>query len=402
MNGYETPPLASGIFGSYGSPTNGHGSQSPEPLHQKAKSGAKALYEQRKHVTKTSINSLTDTSQYQVEHLSSFIVDRKDGLLSVEDGVRRLRLLEAKGKVWTQEMILQVEERSVRLLDLDTQKDLEYFPVSSLLQVQAVMNSCSFDSLLALVVRETGQSKPDLHLFQCDHIKANLIQADIESAVTDAKGGKERRRPEALRMILKSGRKEPSRPPGRPGPMSSKTVRSSATSTRRTRGGDTSAARVDRDVQILNHILDDVEFFVMKLQKSTEAFSELSKRKKNKKGKKKGPGEGVLTLRSKPPSEEEFVDCLQKFKQAFNQLGKLRDNIQNPSAEDLLHFLFSPLRMVVQSAGGSDLPRSVLGWTKSRLEWPKEHYFPPFVLTFRDGWEPPLLPTAISRENRKR
>ncbi|KAK5896362.1 hypothetical protein CgunFtcFv8_009971 [Champsocephalus gunnari] len=150
MNGYEAPPLASGIFGSYGSPTNGHGSQSPEPLHQKAKSGAKALYgldemyflrssakhkkplKQRKHVTKTSINSLTDTSQYQVEHLSSFIVDRKDGLLSVEDGVRRLRLLEAKGKVWTQEMILQVEERSVRLLDLDTQKDLEYFPVSSL------------------------------------------------------------------------------------------------------------------------------------------------------------------------------------------------------------------------------------------------------------------------------
>ncbi|XP_033992183.1 LOW QUALITY PROTEIN: epidermal growth factor receptor kinase substrate 8-like [Trematomus bernacchii] len=444
MNGYETPPLASGIFGSYGSPTNGHGSQSPEPLHQKAKSGAKALYEQRKHVTKTSINSLTDTSQYQVEHLSSFIVDRKDGLLSVEDGVRRLRLLEAKGKVWTQEMILQVEERSVRLLDLDTQKDLEYFPVSSLLQVQAVMNSCSFDSLLALVVRETGQSKPDLHLFQCDHIKANLIQADIESAVTDAKGGKERRRPEALRMILKSDGVIPP-PPANPAPeppsstnqvdVKSRAAAWSAWTNEQQdcekqrhiyeedEGGDTSAARVDRDVQILNHILDDVEFFVMKLQKSTEAFGELSKRKKNKKGKKKGPGEGVLTLRSKPPSEEEFVDCLQKFKQAFNQLGKLRDHIQNPSAEDLLHFLFSPLRMVVQSAGGSDLPRSVLvpllsrdavdflhsagspeerhlwvtlgeGWTKSRLEWPKEHYFPPFVLTFRDGWEPPLLPTA--------
>ncbi|KAJ4922845.1 hypothetical protein JOQ06_006509 [Pogonophryne albipinna] len=390
-------------------------------------------------------------------HLSSFIVDRKDGLLSVEDGVRRLRLLEAKGKVWTQEMILQVEERSVRLLDLDTQKDLEYFPkdleyflvsslhkdleyfpvsslhkdleyfpVSSLLQVQAVMNSCSFDSLLALVVRETGQSKPDLHLFQCDHIKANLIQADIESAVTDAKGGKERRRPEALRMILKSDGVIPP-PPANPAPeppsstnqvdVKSRAAAWSAWTNEQQdcekqrhiyeedEGGDTSAARVDRDVQILNHILDDVEFFVMKLQKSTEAFK------------------GVLTLRSKPPSEEEFVDCLQKFKQAFNQLGKLRDHIQNPSAEDLLHFLFSPLRMVVQSAGGSDLPRSVLvpllsrdavdflhsagspeerhlwvtlgeGWTKSRLEWPKEHYFPPFVLTFRDGWEPPLLQTA--------
>lgn len=29
----------------------------------------------------------------------------------------------------------------------------------------------------------------------------------------------------------------------------------------------------------------------------------------------------------------------------------------------------------------------------SRLEWPKDQYFPPCVLTFRDGWEPPALPT---------
>lgn len=449
MNGYETPALASGIFGSYDSHVNGHGSQSPEPpINSKAKSRAKALYEQRKHFTKTSINSLTDTSQYHVEHLTTFLLDRKDGMITVDDGVRRLRLLDAKGKVWTQEMLLQVEEKSVSLIDQETKNELENFPIGTIHHCQAVMNACSYDSILALVCKDSGQSKPDLHLFQCDDIKANLIHADIESAMIDAKGGKVKKRPETLKMILKSDGIIPP-PPAAPAPeppASSNQVdvksRAAAWSAWTNEQQDyekqmqseedgaveMTAARVDRDVQILNHILDDIEFFVTKLQKASEAFNELSKRKKAKKGKKKGPGEGVLTLRSKPPSEDEFVDCLQKFKHAFNQLGKLKDHIQNPSAVDLLHFLFTPLRMVIQASGSVDLARSVVvplltreaidflhasgtaeerhlwvtlgdGWTKCRLEWPKDHYFPLCVLRFRDGWEPPALPSATpSRE----
>lgn len=31
----------------------------------------------------------------------------------------------------------------------------------------------------------------------------------------------------------------------------------------------------------------------------------------------------------------------------------------------------------------------------SRLEWPRDHPFPPHTLCFRDGWEPPVL---VSRE----
>ncbi|XP_034019809.1 LOW QUALITY PROTEIN: epidermal growth factor receptor kinase substrate 8a [Thalassophryne amazonica] len=448
MNGYETPPLASIGFGAFTSPLNGHDSQSPELPKNKAKSSARALYEQRKHYTKTSINSLTDTSQYHVEHLTTFVLDRKEGLITVDDGIRRLRLLDAKGKVWTQEMLLQVEEKTVSLIDQETKNELENFPVGSIQHCQAVMNACSYDSILALVCKESGQSKPDLHLFQCDDIKANLIHADIESAMIDAKGSKVKKRPEALKMILKSDGIIPP-PPAAPAPEPPAAVNQVDVKSRvaawsawtneqqdyeRRRASledgaaEMTAVRVDRDVQILNHILDDIEFFITKLQKAAEAFNELAKRKKSKKGKKKGPGEGVLTLRSKPPSEEEFVDCLQKFKHAFNQLGKLKDQIQNPSAVDLVHFLFTPLKMVIQACGTVDLARSVVvpllnrdaidflhasgtaeerhlwvalgdGWTKCRLEWPKDHYFPPCVLRFRDGWEPPGLQLAApSRE----
>lgn len=57
---------------------------------------------------------------YILQHLTTFVLDRKDGMITVDDGIRRLRLLDAKGKVWTQEMLLQVEERSVSLIDQET------------------------------------------------------------------------------------------------------------------------------------------------------------------------------------------------------------------------------------------------------------------------------------------
>uniref|UniRef100_A0AAV2ITF6 Epidermal growth factor receptor kinase substrate 8-like protein 1 n=1 Tax=Knipowitschia caucasica TaxID=637954 RepID=A0AAV2ITF6_KNICA len=432
MNGYDTPT-------SYCSHINGHGS-APEPPKSKAKSSAKALYEQRRHYTKNSINSLTDTSQYHVEHLTTFVLDRKDGMITVDDGIRRLRLLEAKAKVWTQEMLLQVEEKALSLIDLETKNELENFPIGTIQHCQAVINACSFDSILALVCKESGQIKADLHLFQCDDIKANLIHADIDSAISDAKGGKAKKRPETLKMILKSDGLIPP-PPAAPAPeppaadpqldVKSRVAAWSAWTSEQQEqekqrvyeldgSVEMTAAHVDREVQILNHLLDDIEFFVTKLQKAAEAFNELSRRKKSKKGKRRNPGEGMLTLRSKPPSEEEFVDCLQKFKYAFNQLGALKDQIQNPSAVDLVHFLFVPLKMVIQASGSVDLARSIIvplltreaidflhaagtaeerhmwvalgdGWTKCRLEWPKDHYFPPCVLKFRDGWEPPAV-----------
>ncbi|XP_041112912.1 epidermal growth factor receptor kinase substrate 8-like isoform X2 [Polyodon spathula] len=462
MNGYSSSNYPVGGLGAYSSPTNGFGSQTPERSGMdtaSTKSSAKALYgtdglyffrssskhrkkEIRKSYARSSLSSLSETSQYRVEHLTTFVMDRKEAMVTMEDGLRKLKLLDAKGKVWTQDMLLQVNDKAVSLIDVETTNELELFPLSTIQHCQSVMNACSYDSILALVCKEAGQAKPDLHLFQCDEIKANLIQSDIESAISDNKGGKQKRRPDTLRMILKSGSTIPP-PPSAPAPVPPATVTQvdvksrvavwSAWATSENQDCDKQrmvleheetlemlGEHVDCDVQILNHLLEDIEYFVTKLQKSAEAFSELSKRKKSKKSKKKGPGEGVLTLRAKPPTREQFVDCFQKFKHAFNMLGKLRTHIQNPSAPDLIHFLFTPLKMVIQTTGGIELASSVLSplltrdsidflhscltpgerqlwvslgdaWIKPRSDWPKDHYIPTYVPRFRKGWEPPLL-----------
>lgn len=442
MNGHMSNPPSG--YGVYPSQMNGYGSSPPfsqMDREHSSKSSAKALYEQRKNYARDSISSVSDVSQYRVEHLTTFVLDRKEAMITVDDGIRKLKLLDAKGKVWTQDMILQVDDRAVSLIDLESKNELENFPLNTIQHCQAVVHSCSYDSILALVCKEPTQNKPDLHLFQCDEVKANLISEDIESAVSDSKGGKQKRRPEVLRMIAKAEPGIPPPPrapaPAPPGTVTQVDVRSrvAAWSAWAADQGDFErprqyheqeetpemvAARIDRDVQILNHILDDIEFFITKLQKAAEAFSELAKRKKSKKSKKKGPGEGVLTLRAKPPPPDEFVDCFQKFKHGFNLLAKLKSHIQNPSAADLVHFLFTPLNMVVQATGGPELASTVLSplftkdtvdflnytvtaderqlwmslgdtWLKVRAEWPKEQFIPPYVPRFRSGWEPPML-----------
>ncbi|XP_078530148.1 epidermal growth factor receptor kinase substrate 8 isoform X2 [Lissotriton helveticus] len=428
-----------GVYGNYSTQLNGFDNSSDKD--HGSKPSAKALYEQRKNYARDSVSSISETSQYHVEHLTTFVLDRKEGMITVDDGIRKLKLLDAKGKVWTQDMTLQVDDKAVILSDIESKNELENFPLNTIQHCQAVMNSCSFNSILAIVCKEQSQSKPDLHLFQCDEVKANFIQQDIESAICDLKSGKQKKRPDALRMIVKTDHAIPPHPkapaPVPPGTNTQVDVRSrvAAWSAWASDHGDyekprsfqeheetpeMTAARIDRDVQILNHILDDIEYFITKLQKAAEAYSDLSKRKKLKKNKKKGPGEGVLTLRAKPPPQEEFIDCFQKFKHGFNLLAKLKTHIQNPSASELIHFLFTPLEMMVQSTGGPELACTVLSplltkdaidflnhtvvnqerllwlslgdtWNKARVDWPKDQFIPPYIPRFRNGWEPPLL-----------
>ncbi|XP_053740894.1 epidermal growth factor receptor kinase substrate 8-like protein 2 isoform X2 [Synchiropus splendidus] len=392
-----------------------------------SKLSAKALYEQRKKYSNSNF-IMHETSQYHVEHLSTFIMDKTESIATVDDAIRKLALLDSKDKIWTQEMLLQVTDKAVRLLDCDTQEELENFPLPTIHLCQAVLNQTRYRSVLLLVCQDNEQHKPDIHFFHCDEVEAELVHADIDSAIGDNKHGKKMRL-QTLKINQEKMKRhrETILPPSAPRGQSPAAGRVAAPvpQTKRASGQndpDTHeklAQRIEKDVQILNCALDDIEIFVARLQKAEEAFSQLNQRNKSKKNKKKGPAEGMLTLRAKPPTEADFIDSLQKLKLALNLLAKLKKHIQNPSSSELVHFLFGPLDLVLRSCGSPELARSVIsphlckdavdflrghlspkemttfellgdGWTKPRAEWPADQCAPPYYPRFRNGWEPPV------------
>ncbi|EFB20448.1 hypothetical protein PANDA_019732, partial [Ailuropoda melanoleuca] len=369
------------------------------------------------------------------QHLATFIMDKSEAIATVDDAIRKLVQLSSKEKVWAQEMLLQVNDQSLRLLDVESQEELENFPLPTVRHSQTVLNQLRYPSVLLLVCQDSEQSKPDIHFFHCDEVEAELVHEDIESALADCRLGK-KMRPQTLKGHQEKIRQEP---PKGPAPIPFQRYGSDAPSTknrvgppmplpepsfRRRESLDEEpravlAQKIEKETQILNCALDDIEWFVARLQKAAEAFKQLNQRKKWKKKGKKGPAEGVLTLRARPPSEAQFIDCFQKIKLAVNLLAKLQKHIQNPSAAELVHFLFGPLELIVSTCGGPDIARSVsspllsreavgflrghlvpkemtlwesLGemWTRPRSEWPQEPQVPLYVPKFHSGWEPPL------------
>lgn len=112
----------------------------------------------------------------------------------------------------------------------------------------------------------------------------------------------------------------------------------------------TTSEKYERDVTILNHCFDDIEKFIARLQHAAAAARELERRRKNRKSKKRDMGDGMLTMRTKPPPEKEFIDIFQKFKLSFNLLAKLKAHIHDPNAPELVHFLFTPLALIVEAS----------------------------------------------------
>ncbi|ESO05468.1 hypothetical protein HELRODRAFT_171098 [Helobdella robusta] len=105
-----------------------------------------------------------------------------------------------------------------------------------------------------------------------------------------------------------------------------------------------------RDVylELLNRCLDEVELLVTKLQDVADAYKQLEERKKN--SRKSGFGDGMLVMRARPPTREEFITVFQYIKLSFNLLAKLKGHINNPNSPEIVHYLFQPLDLIVEAS----------------------------------------------------
>ncbi|KAG8125661.1 hypothetical protein E2320_020794 [Naja naja] len=348
-----------------------------------SKMSAKDLYEQRKKYSNSNV-IMHETSQYHVQHLATFIMDKSEAIVTVEDAVRKLKQLNSKEKIWAQDMLLEVNDKSIRLLDCGTQEELEDFLLPTVQHCQTVLNQMRYHSILLLVCQDSEQHKPDIHFFNCD--EAEMIHEDIESALADHKFGK-KIRPQTLKIHFIYAL----------------------------------AQKIEKETQILNCTLDDIELFVAKLQKAAEAFRQLNQRKKGKKNKKKGPAVCSVAQVKNDDPQTGHSQCTATLPnpELLDVLVKLKKHIQNPSASELVHFLFGPLELIINSSGGPEFARSVVSpllskdttdflkghltpkemalweslgdtWTRSRAEWPRDAKIPRYIPKFHNGWEPPL------------
>ncbi|KAM3620743.1 uncharacterized protein V6R79_001370 [Siganus canaliculatus] len=374
---------------------------------------AKSIYLQRKNYAK-SIHNVMEKYQYRVEHLMTCELDGEE-LRNIADCVEQLKLLEGKGRVWGQSMLLEVQGNTLQLRDIETKGELESMALSEIVELKAVMDSGVFKSLLTIKVKPRRKLVASVFLFHCDDVQADSIQRDLLQAIANRKEEPDVRNNYAK---SKSVQKEtPLVPPDYEDNVSESDTFVPEEDEEELhhlfndeeRPTPHALTMLDRDIDILNHILNDLEIFMGRLSANAA---------KNKKKKKKKQNKG----KERKPTTAEYSSCLQKIKCGFNLLVDLDGKISNPSAQEFVHILFSILTFVLmhcpeglpqtivmplltadcvhmmseQVTPGEDEIWASMGdaWNIPSNQWPQHDDRDRYLPVFSDGWQPPKVSAA--------
>ncbi|KAJ8360647.1 hypothetical protein SKAU_G00171720 [Synaphobranchus kaupii] len=387
----------------------------------------KAIYLRRKEYAESIIKQ-PGNFHYRVEHLFTCEVDGRD-VRDLEDCIAQLKVLDARGRVWGQDMVLEAQDSRLLLTDIETKEELESLPLSSIIETKALLDTCIYNSMLAITVQERSKGTTSVFIFQCEEVRAELIKSDLDRAIRlrmmdtgdtgnnvenavgqQDSGSLHSSEPPLTDRWNYPDYEEASLPPSRDEPEPEFDLEPQE------EAAPHEYTETQRNVDILNHILNDVELFMGRVAALVAKQDKKKKKLLIKKNKKKATED--------MPPPEEFAVCLQKIKYGFNLLGELNGEISNPSAPEFIHCFFSILDFLVPHCP-PDLPSDIISplltdgtikllseeatqeedqlwqslgdaWNIPSSKWPDddEEEVPLYVPEFDNGWEPPMVVKA--------
>ncbi|WKY03645.1 hypothetical protein Q1695_004975 [Nippostrongylus brasiliensis] len=349
---YQKVPPAAGYYYSRGGAGPPSGAPSPSSSHRHSSQAQMSYndYGAAAPPSRAMMGSRIDdvTPSYYVEHLATFAVGRQFGLTFPADGIRKLKQMEKNSAIWAQPLVLRFRQNGVTVED-ENGDLVEQFPLELIEQPTAHVSSDprdTYNNILLFIVREDTRNKrsatpTEMHIFQCNRVAATEVADDLQWYIR----GQFKK--------VRNGRRNsgPSQSHRLPSDFLQYPTDDSSMH------GDNSEL-FERDVNTLNRCFDDIERFVARIQSAAFAQRELEQqahryRTAVRRDKRSGPPppdpNGILQMRAQLPIEPEFVDIFRKFKLSFNLLAKLKNHIHEPNAPELLHFLFTPLTVILEA-----------------------------------------------------
>ncbi|XP_074119037.1 epidermal growth factor receptor kinase substrate 8-like protein 3 isoform X2 [Sminthopsis crassicaudata] len=335
--------------------------QFPRPALNRSNSMArpsnKTIYQQRKEYSQAMASEPIILKQ-RVEHLLTCKLG-SGTLREPKDVITKLQMMDAQGQVWGQDVVLQVKDHWLQILDIETREEMDSYPLENIQSLDAILNSCSFNSVLLIMLQELDQSLTNILLFQCWEVGAEILRNNIQKAIDELK---ERREPRYRFGSPQPQKHQWEADPQETYPRNSIEHRLPASyqsDTQKPQRFDQFSPQkaefelpldLEKDMEELNSTLDKIEQFVM-MTKGTQK----NNTKKNILGKKK--------TQKGPLSELKYKECFQMIKHSLNLLGKMELYIDQPSAPVFVHNLFKALTMVITNcpnphwAASVDVPR---------------------------------------------
>ncbi|XP_036772596.2 epidermal growth factor receptor kinase substrate 8-like protein 3 isoform X2 [Manis pentadactyla] len=392
---------------------------------------SRAIYMQRKEYSQ-SISLEPTHLQYRVEHLMTCKLGTH-GVQEPKDTMQKLQEMDTQGRVWSQDLLLQVRDGWLQLLDIESKEELDSYRLDNIQAMDVVLNTCSYNSVLSITVRESGLPGTSTLLFQCQEVGAERLRTSLQKALEEElqqrprfgalHPGQDRWRGPPLERPLPKEQVPPLEcrpPPEQPYGMTpehsvppSPRPLSRHSSTREPSalalpppGRPPSPEDPEREEEVLNYVLRDIELFVQKLKEAQAK----SGRKKKKLGKKKYKYPRGVT-------QAQYIDCFQKVKYSINLLGNLANRLQQTTAPEFVYILFQTLDFILAQCPEPGLAAQVISplltpkainllqsclsppdsnlwkglgvaWTTSRADWTGSEPLP-YQPTFSDGWQLP-------------